>query len=565
MTGATYLRFGDVRWHVRGDVADLLFNADGLRLPHWIKSGQARIVKHGPHRTVYHVQLDDRSIYIKHNRVPDIRAVLSQWVQTSKGRRELNCIEKLAAASVPTIAPLALGEQRKAGLVLENYLVTEAIENVLSLDRFVQETWPKLSAEAQPRLRLNLTRSLAELVARLHRAGATHPDLHSGNILVRVNSDHTVALFLVDLQEAGSVRSVGWRQSRDDLLAFGLFFLTMGREIDRARFLRRYLELRPELQLNWKTKARELEQALRLTARRFWRKLDYRCVTNNRRFLYRNSGQAHGHAVSEIGNAMLWTLLRDPDAPLKTGSAQVLKRSPSSEVVRLSMPLAGAATEVVYKRFNCPKPLDALRATVHHSPALRAWHAGHGLLIRRIPTPRPLAVIERTPGLLIRETYLLSQFIPNSRSLKDYVADLAASGPAGVRQHRLRALIFQLAELVRRMHERSISHRDMKASNFLIAPGSEGTGSIEIYLIDLAGAQIWRRLPQKRRLQNLARILVSLQSFAVFTRSDFLRFLFAYQPGVRGNRDLWKPIWRTLSQSAANKIARNQQRNRPVA
>jgi serine/threonine protein kinase len=329
--------------------------------------------------------------------------------------------------------------------------------------------------------------------------------------------------------------------------------------------LRRYLKLRPGLNLDWKAQAAQLQYLLRRKALRFWRKLDYRCVSNNRRFLYRNIGVSHGFAVTELGEAALLALLRDPDAPFHNQSAVVLKQSPSSHVARLSMSIAQAETPVIYKRFNCSKSLDMLRATVHHSPALRAWHAGHGLLIRRIPTARPLAVIERIAGPCVRETYLITQFIPDSQCLKDYITRLITSLPPHAQQSRLRMLIRRLAGLVRAMHERNISHRDMKASNFLVAPADISIEAPDVYLIDLAGVQIWRNVPRERCMQNLSRILVSLESSAAFSRTDYLRFLFAYQPGIRRRPEQWKETWRYLSRKAAEKIARNQQLQRPVA
>jgi tRNA A-37 threonylcarbamoyl transferase component Bud32 len=565
MIGLTRLRFGDVFWRVRPDVAELLFNSTGLRLHEWLLSGQASVVKHGPHRTVYQVRIGARSIYIKHHRVPSAHAMLSQWARSSKGRRELTCLEKAAERAIPTIEPLALGEQRKAGFVFENYLITEGIEGVQPLDHFIQETFPALAASRRPEIRRNLTDELAELVAKLHEAGVLHPDLHSGNVLVRLHADNSVELFLIDLQEAESSRRTSWRRSRNDLLAFGLFFFTMARAVDRARFLRRYLQLRPALQLQWITEAASLQDDLRRKAQRLWRKLDYRCISNNRRFFYRNIASSHGYGVTELGEPTLLALLRDPDAPFQSPQAEVLKDSPSSSVVRLPMPVAGAASAVIYKRFNCPKRLDALRATMHHSPALRAWHAGHGLLIRRIPTPRPLAMMERLSGPFIRESYLITQWIPASLCLKDYMAKLTDHLSPQERRPRLHLLIRKLAVLVRTMHERNISHRDMKASNFLVAPSDPAAESPEIYLIDLTGAQIWRNLPRERCLQNLSRILVSLQSLAVFTRTDFLRFLFAYQPDIRRSPERWKETWQYLNRKAAEKIARNQQLKRPVA
>lgn len=565
MNGLTRLRFGDLSWRVRSDVAHLLFDSAGLRLSSWLQSGRASIVKQGPHRTVYRVQLDGRSVYVKHYHVADARAMFSQWAQSSKSRREWDRAERAAAAAIPTIVPLALGEQRKAGLVFENYLITEGIDDVEPLDRFVQDIFPKLAPNRQARIRPRLTHGLAELVAKLHEAGVLHPDLHSGNVLVRLHESDAIELFLIDLQEAKPAKRADWRRSRKNLLAFGLFFFTMARAIDRGRFLRRYLQLRPNLRIDWRAEANRLEHDLRGKAFRFWRKLDYRCVSNNRRFFYRNIGSAHGFAVTELGEAAMQALLRDPDAPFQIASADVLKSSPSSEVTRLPMSIGDVCTNVIYKRFNCPKRLDALRATLHHSPALRAWHGGHGLLIRRIPTPRPLAVIERLRGPFVRESYLITQALPDAVNLQDYMQKIVSKLPHDVRRRRIRWLLGQLGQFLRQMHQRNISHRDMKASNFLLTPADPAATSPKLYLIDLAGAQIWRRLPAARCVQNMSRVVASLQSYSLLTRTDFLRLLCAYRPGARNNSGQWKLVWRDVQHRAGQKIARNKEQKRPIA
>jgi hypothetical protein len=228
------------------------------------------------------------------------------------------------------------------------------------------------------------------------------------------------------------------------------------------------------------------------------------------------------------------------------------------------MGIQGARTEVIVKRFNCPKWLDPLRATLHHGPALRAWHTGHGLLVRHIPTARPLAVIERVRGALVRESYLITEAIPSSLPLNDYLHEVVDLLPDHLRERRTRWLAGRLGGLVGKMHQRFISHRDMKAINFLVTPASAAVDQPDLYLIDLAGVQIWRRLPAIRRYQNLARILVSLESHLPVRRSDILRFLRAYQPGGSRDRSEWKVLWREVMKLAARKIAKNRKSHRPI-
>src|SRR5712691_9539329 len=58
-TGSTFTEIiaGGIRWQIRPEWRDLLLGPAGLRLDEWLEAGDARIVKHGPHRTVYCVTL----------------------------------------------------------------------------------------------------------------------------------------------------------------------------------------------------------------------------------------------------------------------------------------------------------------------------------------------------------------------------------------------------------------------------------------------------------------------------------------------------------------------------
>src|SRR5260221_13751068 len=118
-----------ILWHIRPEYRDLLLGPQGLRLYDWLECGQAQIVKHGPHRTVYRVDLPDLCFYLKHNRLPNRRAWLRGLVRPSKARMEYDCALAIASRGIPTITPLGLGETPgwKPG---ESWLLTEALEDV---------------------------------------------------------------------------------------------------------------------------------------------------------------------------------------------------------------------------------------------------------------------------------------------------------------------------------------------------------------------------------------------------------------------------------------------------
>jgi tRNA A-37 threonylcarbamoyl transferase component Bud32 len=564
MSTFVQLQTGEVHWIVRCDARAALLGDDHLNLDRWLQSGQATIVKNGPHRTVYRLRLPGHHYYLKHYRVPDTRAMLSQWTQGSKGYREWTLMQRAARHGVPTLVPVAFGEQRRAGLVLENFLITEGVDEVEPLYSFAHQLLPTVPADRQRLLRRQLALDLAEMAARMHEAGIQHRDLHGGNVLVQPDPAGRLRLFLIDLHGARVRRHMDWRRSRAEILVLAANFLGVASATDRLRFLRRYLELRPSLRLTHRAVARELYARMWRRARMVWWRRNALCVSNNRRFLYRDIGTAHGFAVSELGEERLLALLRDPDSPLVLQTEEQLKNSNSSMVAKLTIPIAGQATPVIYKRYNCPKSLDPVRALLYRTPAMRAWVAGHGLLLRGIPTPRPIAVLERKRYHLIRESYLITERIDGARSLKQHMLEVIPSLPAEQRRQRVRWLAVRLGQLVRRLHERQISHRDMKGSNILITPGTDHLQHEQLYLIDLDAVQIWRRLPARRRNQNLARIWVSLGKLPGVQRTDWLRFLRAYLPGGLRSPTAWKSLWNEIGERGAHKIAQNRTRGRII-
>jgi len=61
---------GSFTWRLRADFARQL-GPDGIRLEEWLRTGQAVIVKQGPHRIVYRVELPNVTFYVKRNLTPD--------------------------------------------------------------------------------------------------------------------------------------------------------------------------------------------------------------------------------------------------------------------------------------------------------------------------------------------------------------------------------------------------------------------------------------------------------------------------------------------------------------
>jgi tRNA A-37 threonylcarbamoyl transferase component Bud32 len=568
------LKSGGVRWQVLPDCREVLLGPRGLRLQEWLDSGLAKIVKHGPHRTVYSVALPGLRFHLKHYRLNDTRSWIRQLLRPAKARREFERALSVAARNVPTIIPVGMGERCDRPGPNESFLITASLEDTESISAFVEKTLPGLETGRHARVRQRLARTLGEFMARLHEAGIAHNDLHAANVLVRFGAEDHLQLYLIDLHDVRLGTPLNWRATRRNLVMLNRWFALKANRTDRYRFWRAYCRARPSIpacglrglvqsiRINnahcppLTDLARELEDATWQSNLRFWRHRDRRCLETNRYYFRARSALAAGRLVRDLDPKEFQRLLEDPDAPFKEPGVNLLKASRSSTVARLELPVAGVPRGVIYKRFQVTSWHDPLTAFVRPSPALRSWIMGQGLRERFIPTARPLAVFHRRRHGFSFEAYLLTEEIAEAQDLHRLVKNLQRL-PEKERRCQLRGRIEQIARLVYEVHRRNLTNRDLKASNILLTAESA-------WLIDLVGMQRWRRLSRSRRVQNLARLHVSFVHAPEITRTDKVRFLRIYlQWGLFG-REGWKTWWREVEGATSKKIARNRRSGRPL-
>jgi tRNA A-37 threonylcarbamoyl transferase component Bud32 len=557
------LRGGGVCWEVQPDLHGLLLDGRALRLAEWLRDGQARIVKHGPHRTVYHVTLPDLDCHVKHYRLHDTRTWLRELVRPSKARLEYDRALAVAARGIPTITPLATGESRRGAPPGDSFLVVRTLADTVPLNVFLERTLADLPPSRQTRIRRRLAVVLGEFIARLHAAGVLHLDLHAGNLLLRLTDEDEPRLYLIDLHAVQLRRPLDWEVSRANLVIFNRWFILRASRSDRLRFWKAYQQARAAA--GWPGDApRLLEQDTWASNLRFWHSHDRRPTGSNRYFQRLHAGPVRGHAVRDLDAGLLAGLLADPDEPFRRPGAVLLKDSRSSTVAELDLSVNGVVRRVIYKRFRVTSWRDPWVALLRPSPALRSWVWGHGLLFRCLPTPRPLAVLHRFRHGCPAEGYLLVEKVPAAIELQRFVARLAEL-PAAQHRATLRPGIDKLAALVRELHRRRLSHRDLKAPNILVTQeGGPGT-PFSFVLIDLVGLRSPRRLSWRRRVRDLARLHASFYRHPALTRTDKLRFLRVYlQWGLFG-RDRWKRWWRAIDQATQDKAAANARRGRPLA
>jgi tRNA A-37 threonylcarbamoyl transferase component Bud32 len=518
-------RAGGLLWHLTPAAVEL-FGDTGPSLD----GHPGVVVKQNLQRTVSRMTLPGGVAYLKRCRANTPRAWVRELLRPPKARLEFENAVTLRERGVPCAEPLAWAEtdSRWPG---DSYVLTRECAGAVPFDEYLGER-PGLS---RPSDRQKLARDLGRLFAALHIAGVSHPDPHPGNFLFDGER-----FILLDVHAVRFGPPLTWPAARDNLVLFNRWFQVRGAAADRARFWAAY-----RIDRGWSAeaaapKAREVEAATGASNLRFWATRTPRYLGTNRQFRRVTTGKVRGHAVRDLPDEVVQRWLADPDAVFTQPDVKLLKDSRSSTVAE--------GGGVVFKRFRLKSHLAAVKNLFRRSAALRSWVFGHNLLDRHLPTARPLFVAHRYRFGIPCEGYIAFETVPDAVALPDFVA--AAD------RHELRQLADKLGRLIRLMHARHVSPRDLKAPNILLS----GTAR-EPVLIDLVGLTVGKPVSDADRVQNLARLNASFVNSAIVSRTDRLRFLRAYLGGTSN----WKSWWARVAAATGVKVLKNLQSGRPLA
>ncbi len=477
----------------------------------------SRLVKSGPARRVWTFEPEGLGarVYVKRYLVAEMRDRLKYSVQRSKAAREFRAIVELARRGVDVPEPLALGVRRRGFSLIDSILVTREVGGV-PVERYVMEH----VEAAEHALVSAFTWEFARFLRRAHDAGLLHRDFHAANILV-TDAGPRPRFHFVDLADVRIAEPVSYGERIDNLAVLGRFFCQVAPRHWRLRFLRDYLIGDEALAAT----ARLIESAARRGMWRVWSKRDRRVCGNNKYFHHVMAGRFSGRARREPQAAAALKLFADGD-PFDRAEA-ILKDSRSSTVGVFAVKTHDAVSRIVIKRRHVRRDWRAAFDPARSSRSMRGFVHAVAFENRHLPTPHALAAVEDRRFGYLGASYLVQEFAPGVETLADAMAS-GAESPAGRLIERDRRLFLRrLARVLRRMHWTGFSMRDLKSANLLLQPREDGT--VGILVNDLDAARLYRgSVPEKRAMQNIARLYFDAAWLGAVTRREAVYFLGEY-------------------------------------
>jgi tRNA A-37 threonylcarbamoyl transferase component Bud32 len=229
----------------------------------------------------------------------------------------------------------------------------------------------------------------------------------------------------------------------------------------------------------------------------------------------------------------LHPLLKDPDAHLADPERWLAPGDPRLATLGvIQAPNNGPS--LVLRRFNYGRFLHRLRDCFRRTRAERAFRHGLAMEHAGLPTPRVWAVGVERLALWPARAYLITEFVPRTRTLRDLLVT-AGRLPAGQCD--------QLVDLVARLHAAGFSNRDLNAANLLC--DERGT----FWIIDLDGVRQHRRVPLQRVAKDLERLARNFPAEELARRAHWWLKRYCHKRGLaREFRDLYERArrWRAV-------------------
>jgi len=343
---------------------------------------------------------------------------------------------------------------------------------------------------------LAIAETLGQYIALLHLRGVYHADLHPENLIIKNNGQPC----LIDVQQ---VFFLPWLPRRIRVYNLGKLYFRIRSQLQSeswtAAFLRGYNNMGKK-----HITAFEFQKAADRHQQIHYRSRSKRCYKNSTEFAVVKGIDFRGFKRKGF----------------RWGQRELQQALEKGKIVKKNRVINFQGVNI---KIHCKR-------IFHKDRCLASWKISRALEVRNIVVPQSLAYF-----VMNGYTFFLSEFIVDSVLLNDYLSSLTA------KRHKRRA-IKKLALWVKQIHDNHIWQRDFKSSNILCRKG-------DYLMVDLDGVTIRGRLPDKKKIINLAQLNASLSN--AITIKDRLRFFYYYtaeeKPSWQRRRAIYRNVWAITS------------------
>ncbi|MDJ0520627.1 MAG: lipopolysaccharide kinase InaA family protein [Planctomycetota bacterium] len=439
------------------------------------------------------------AVLLKVHRTRSLGERLLSLVRRGRARSEWEAARYLAARQFPVPEALAMGEQRRAGVLGASFYAARFLEGARSLE----DAAPALT----PSERATLVGRLAPLLRRMHDLGFDHRDLHAGNVLVAPGDAEDCELVVTDLHRSRSGAAVSDR-SRRRALAQWLHSLRawLGHE-GRAAWLVAYLGAGDTPRSGDATAwSEEIEQRIARFERVRRGSRGKRCFKESTVYT-RDVGGGWGARRRDLGLEELEKALAAHAGARSPDAAGHVKHSRKGVVTRHG--------GIVVKERRAASFVGRLRDAVLPRRHAAGYRNAHMLGVLEVGTALPLAHVRRGGS-----SYTLYEDLGALPRLDHHARELYTSGTRAA-QAQLRDAS---AEWLGALHREGIYHGDLKGVNVLVG---ERNGAPAFRLIDTDHCRFFPHVVDaRRRVKNLAQLAASIA--VCVTRTERLRWYRRY-------------------------------------
>jgi Lipopolysaccharide kinase (Kdo/WaaP) family len=526
---------------------------------------QTTVIKSGPHRAVYRVELPSGPVFLKHFKIPDWRALARNFLSGTPAEREASAAARVAGTGIETTVAAALGSIRGRILVRDSFLMTRELANVRPLDQVLRERLAVADEQSSPsasQFRRELARGLGRLAGRLHGHSLTHGDLHPANILLNDDSTDTLRLALIDLQRVQTQRLLSLRSSRIDL--FGLYnsFNAIAGRSDRRRFFKTYwneLLACPTggIARNRKNKSKTVRALEAYCVRALCREQlqnDRKWQRPHRRLIVADRGWQRARGLAALGQAAIVGFRENPDLLFQEGDIRFWRqRSKASRAAVVNLSVGGKMTAYDVRETRRPVGWRDFVFGWEWSSTRRAWEMGHALIRRRIGTVRPLLYLRCRTVSCVRE-FLVTEPPDGMVTLSVFLAHRLPGMTTPDREEWIDRLSRRLARLLNRLRQFSLLHGQLNAGNILV--GAE-PGDARVQLGGAHHISRKRRIGPRQIEVELSKFQASLEAIPEIRFVHRMRFLKSYlgDHPISDSKRLWKAIQAESNASSRSKAS----------